>query len=537
MDSKLHFPIRESFYFDAEIGQWIADESGLHSDSPPTDEEISLIFPANRNSLWSGDSKKVVWCPLHLRYEPWTSGVRKEHCNLKQKHCILDAVPQAQKMIFATGIWRWWILQESPQDDLRILAEWISVTCEKKFILSKLGSVLIPHIVKVSQAGYKINLFSRIGFEEGLFARRYQDKFPEAVTKRVLEIITELLRIICGRYVMLPQCMEKYGVYTSDLHRIAQFPNDVHISYLQNFLGEQFFEENCLDECADHYLLVCSYIGINPPDSIRKEYLKNPYAIIIYFWLIRLGFKDINAIRLFFCEAIVGRTYFGKVYFDSEYRLIRRFSLPCTGSGMDFVFYVRWMLRNGKGEMYLARQIVKLLSDGWQRWYDDMLKMFHQYYPFLSEETKQIVKKRGICGESHDALVHESYAVDMKRISIDYKSPMIQGMNSFFDGLKFHVVTDTAELPIIGRHLSNCVASYADRMLKGLCVIVTASDSKDYQVCMEITIDGKNEEGLVNKLSLVQCLGRYNRRLQGNLLTACRNWSAQNKIAIACHDI
>lgn len=537
MNGKLLFPIRESFFFDAEKGEWFADENFSEQENTPTGNDVTFIFPANKTDSWQEVSDKMVWCSTHCKYELWSREKSEDCCKLNKRHCILSAVPQDKTMIFATGMWRWLIIQESPEDDLQIIAEWLSVKWEKKFIIKRMCSVLIPYVAKVSRAGYKINLSKRTASEIGMFCRRYKDKIPAAISKRVREIITQVLSVICGHYVLLPQCIEKYGLYTCDLQRIAYFPNDVHISYLQKFLGDEYFEENCKDETTEHYARLCKYLRINPPDSIRKEYLKDPYSIIVYLWLKRLGFQDVNAIRLFFCDTIMGRIYFGCTYFDSEYRLIRGFRLPCTNSGMDFVFYVRWMLRNGKGEMYLAKQIIKTLADGWQRWHDDMLKMFHEYYPFLSEETKQTVKKKGLSGESHDVLIHESYAVDMKKFTVEYKSPTIQNLNGRFDGLNFHVVTDTAELPIIGRHLSNCVASYADSVVKKRCLIATASDNKDYQICMEILLEGKNEEGFVKKLRLVQCLGKYNKRLTGDLLINCRRWIVHNRIIIDCNDI
>ena len=537
MNSKPVFPIRESFFFDAEMDEWFADENVSNIEILPDKDDISLIFPSKKNDSRQEESGKIVWCAKHLKYETWSRGASDNHCKLQRRHCVLNSAPKARTMIFATGVWRWLIIQESLEADLQIIAEWLSVKWEEKFIITRMSSVLIPYIEKVSQAGYKINLSQRTAFEIGLFVHKYKDKFPTNVAKRLRDIITQDLSAIFGHYVLLPQRIEKYGLYTRDLQRIVNCPNDVHISYLQSFLGKEFFDKNCRNEESNHYVALCDYLRISPPDSIRKEYLKDPYSIIVYLWLKRLGFQDINAIRLFFCDTIMRRTYFGGSYFDPEYRAIRGFSLPRTYCGADFVFYVRWMLKNGKGEMTLAKQIIKAVTDGWQRWHDDMLRMFHEYYPFLAEETKKIVKKRGLSSESHTALVYESYEVNLKRVTIDYKSPMIKNLNGFFDGLNFHVVTDTTELLVIGRHLSNCVASYASSVAYRHCLIVTASDSKDYQICMEILLEGKNEDGFVKKLRLVQCLGKYNKRLQGDLLMVCRRWIVQNRIIIDCKDI
>lgn len=439
-------------------------------------------------------------------------------------------------MIRATGMWRWTILQESLESDIEIAAEWLSVGWEKRFLWKRMRSVLLP-AVKNGRASYRIKLTEEQTPEQCGKEQRYLKVFPPIIANRLLEIIGGGLSLIHNHRVLVPECINARGMRIEDLLRVIQHPNDVHISYLENFLGPRIYEEQFSKDYTDNYPALCTYLGIDPPKSVRKEYLKNPFAIVAYFWLVRLGFKDINAIRLFFCPSVIGRTYFDKVWFDPEYRLIRNFTLPCTYSGMDFVFYVRWMLRNGKDEMPLAKQIVKLLSEKWEYWYDDTLRMFHEYYPFLSEDTKQIIKRRGISGESHDALIHESYCIDMKKVNISYNSPMILRLESIVMGFAFHVVSDTSELPIIGRKLANCVASYANRMLKKQCLIVTASDEEDYQACIEVSVAGKNKEGAIDRLRVVQCLGRFNRRLKGEILNACRQWVHQNKIEIGCMDI
>lgn len=536
MDAKLQYPVHEAFYYNAWTDQWMPSAAQDVDALPDPDKNVSLIFPAYPRSDWARNKQKIVWCPNHQRYESWDKNAPEGCCSLMACHCVLDEVPKKSAIIRASGMWRWTILQESLEGDIEIAAEWLSVGWEKKFLWRRMRPALIP-VIKIGRASYRIKLTEGQTPEQCGREQRYLKVFPPVIANRLLEIISEGLSMIHNHHILVPQCISVHGMKLNDLLRVIKNPNDVHISFLKNFLGQKIYEELFSKNCTDNYLKLCAYLGIDPPNSVRKEYLKNPFAIVAYFWLVRLGFKDINAIRLFFCPSVIGRTYFNAVWFDSENRLIRNFTLPCTHSGMDFVFYVRWMLRNGKDEMPLAKQIVKLLSEKWERWYDDTLRMFHEYYPFLSEDTKQLVKRRGICGDSHDALIHESYGVDMKRVNIDYQSPMILRLDGNILGFTFHVVTDTSELPVIGRKLSNCVASYASSMSKKQCLIVTASDVADYQACIEVSIAGKNKEGLVDRLRVVQCLGRFNRRLQGDILNACRQWVQQNQIEIGCMDI
>ncbi len=536
MDAKLQYPIRECFYYDAYKGQWFAAPEDENDEvNPATD--VSLIFPALRRIDRKPNGEEwVVWCQTHQRYEPWKKDAPDSCCKLKLRHCILDEKPKASAMIRASGLWRWMIIQDSLEGELQIVSEWLSVGWEKKFIWKRMSSVLIPQ-VKIDSASYRVKLSEKETTGNCGHDRRRPPAFPRVLSKRLFAILSESMSLIYKRHILIPQCIDEYGMGINDVWRIVRNPNDVHISYLENFLGKAYYAEHVSQNCIDNYPTICAYLDIDPPKSVRKEYLKDPFSIIVYFWLVRLGFQDINAMRLFFCPAIMGHTNFYNVWFDPEYRLIRNFTLPCTRSGMDFVFYVRWMLRNGKDEMPLAKQIVKLMSERWEQWHDDTLRMFHEYFPFISEDTKQIVKRRGISGESHDALVHESFSVDMKRVNITYQSPMILRLDSVVLGFTFHVVTDTSELPVIGRKLSNCVASYSGSMSKKQCLIVTASDEKDYQACIEVSIAGKNKDGLVDRLRVVQCLGRFNRRLQGDILHACRQWVQQNQIEIGCMDI
>lgn len=529
IDIKQCFPINKNFFLDAENGVWLADETVGDNEIFPDADNVSLIFPVEKVKLDWKEARKMVWCNVHGKYEFW--GRKGDiYCKLKKRCCFLNEVPHDRAMFLASGLWRWLLIQEKPDAEIQIIAEWLRVKWKKKFIFTKMRSIFVPYVIKPYRVGYKINLQQKKLVEQGLFGRKCWDYIPAEIAKSLIDIMTMDLTKIYGHYVLIPQFLKKSGMYINDLYCILNFPNDVHIGFLQKFLGKEYFTKNCLDGASEHYTAVCKYLDIKPPDGIRKEYLKNPYAIVIYFWLIRLGFQNINAIRLFFCDGIMFRTYFSDAYFDPKYRTVYRFYLPCNYSKIDFAFYVRWMLKNGKSEMQLARQITKILTKGWEIWHDDILRMFHEYYPLLADETKKLVKRRCLSSEVHDALAHESYAINMQQIIVEYKSPIILQLNENFAGLKFHVVTDTTELPIIGRHLSNCVTSYAKKIVNKECLIVTASDEADYRICMEIRLEKKNEDGLVEKLKLVQCRGKYNKCLEGELFFACSQWLEHNQI-------
>ena len=529
----IKFPIHDIFYYDGYAGEWILTDRGKEVSTPRIGEDVSVFFKENK----SEDSEWIIWCPKHQRYEHPGKGGTKKHCRAKGSCLFFFKPPKVDPLMWCSGVWRWQIRLDSPEADLQIITDYAAVNCKKKFIWSRLQSELVPYIQVASQCSYRANLSQKQVPGYSCPDWMKPDTFPDEIAKRVTEILKYAMPEVHNKNIFIPKFLDYCGTQSSDLEHIVKHPYDIQISYLRRFVGDDFFEDEITSDGAKNYERLCSYLGIHPPASIRKEYMADPYALIMYMWLSKLGFKDINAIRLFLVPPIMDKIRFKSVEFDPERHLIRGFRLPCTHSGMDFVFYVRWMLKNGKEEMPLAKQIVQALSGKWERWQDDMLRMFHEYYPFLSEDTKKLVKRRGISEASHDALVHESFGIELKKSTISYQSPKIHALNSVVGGFEFHVVTDTRELPIIGRKLSNCVASYVDRMLRQQCLIVAASSGNAYQACIELGIAEKDSNGLVERMAVYQCLGRFNRLLKDKAQAACIAWVRQNGLEMRCDDL
>ena len=514
---------------DDEIGKLVISEETIN------DLPLSLIFGQERDCYKNVDKVGKVWCSKHLELEEIDR--EKEQTVRGCRLCKLQgSTGKGVASMTIVGEYipvRWRVKQDSPQEPLRILADIIYVRSEEIFIWKKFRKAVQPAIsLRTAELWADMNLakFGGVPSTECVLweLRRFgmdERAVPRCVIKAALEGLQKMALFKYGRCFYIGE--NNYDFWS--IQNAVKYPFDINILWYKRFIG-RLFDRLFYWSCPDNYPALCRYLEINPPKSVRKSYQERPGALILYFWLTKLGFKDVNAIRLFLVPEFVDKIIFWDVWYDYKERTIRNFAMPFTNSGMDFVFYVRWMLENGKEEMPLARQLLKRFLSGWSPEYDDMLKMFHRYYPLFSEWAKRLVKRRGICTETHDRLAQEISRTDIKQIHVDYPDNVL-ALNSSVGDISFEVIQDTAGLPVIGRLFHNCVASYCEQVVNGRSVIVVARQKKKLVACIELRLKKSAFNG-EKWIELRQALGNCNHRLEGDVLLACRSWAEENKMII-----
>lgn len=522
----------DSWIEDAELAGDIISEKTLEA------LPVSLIEEGYRDR-WTNNVRPGLWCKKHMDYEniDMTAKQTEKGCKLDKLHVVMKKSLSGVSILGEYVPFRWRVRQAEGDDWLKISADVLYIRSEEKFIWRRMKTIRIPKL-SLRYIEYSLNMKTTekkclpadtLGYwcTDG-YSFNVEQAIPNVVIKAGLEKLQQTAKELFGKSFILNEHNWDYG----SLWEAVENPYDINICWLKKFLNVKY-DDIVSRDCSDNYQAVCKYLEIDPPKSIKKLYLDRPFTLIFYTWLTRLGFTDINAIRLFFAPKIMRRIGFGGVKFNAEDHLIYNFTLPFIYSGMDFVFYVRWMINNGKDEMALAKQLMRFLLEVWCRDYDDMLRMFHAYYPFISEETKQLVKRRGICAETHDELAHEINNIDIKNCQIHY-SPEVLALNSYTRGYTFCIVENTMELPQIGRAMHNCVAAYSSNVKSGNTIIAYAKDEEDIQACIEIRVGKRNNEVV---LAIVQALGKYNRYLNGSALLACREWAENNNIQICTNQL
>lgn len=108
------------------------------------------------------------------------------------------------------------------------------------------------------------------------------------------------------------------------------------------------------------------------------------------------------------------------------------------------------------------------------------------YFRLSRQNRKDFWSQRVKARDVHDTLVLMSKKEKVKNKSIQ-QSDIYKRLEATIDGYEFSVPKETHALVDIGTKLHNCVATYADRVIKGAVAIVVVSKNNELQACIEVT--------------------------------------------------
>lgn len=276
------------------------------------------------------------------------------------------------------------------------------------------------------------------------------------------------------------------------LEAFLERPYDLNIIFLRPFIGEGF-EQLFPKACYDNYRILCAYLGLKPPKSLRKAYALNPYNIISYMMMRQLGFQDVNVLRWFQDrERLFGIALDSLVYDAGKKQVVQRTWERESLSLLRYVF--SWWI-NERGETQAARRLLKAMDHGWKTLQWDVLRMisgnFLQADPaILSPQVIQKFFREGPSAAVHDAMIQEINA-DKEQRCREYNIPLQytakeKDYEAVIDGCEFYLPKAVAELSKIGRKFHNCVISYADRVARHKCIIMVMQKNKQPCVCLEL---------------------------------------------------
>lgn len=486
--------------------------------------------------IFSYKGARFFWCAEHSCYERINKADKTEKgCSIGENIVQIRANPHRLSTSTQYFSYIWEALLNKEERFVEVAVYAININTNNKFIWTRFSLEDVP------QTGLK-RFYQRFYFDnddiEYYPESKYDIKYWAVESKginyeEVREIYKEAARL--AKDFLLQKDPSGYmpdkAIYTSkNLWYASHDYNDYYITFLNHFIGEDF-DRLFPKKNTNNYAALCHYLNITPPKSLKKRYVENPYSIILYFQLIRWGLEDINAINLFLDDnTIINQTR----YYSYNYRYNVLHCGPPIEA--DLRFFVRWLISQGKSEMVIARQFYSFYTDK-QKYgtYSTLINDFHLFYPILSQETKEIVKRRGLSDESNEHIQHDILAKDVIEKTLHYKD-FVMELNDNIDGVEYTVITNTLTFPKIGRALSNCVATYCHKAIKGTSIIVAGSRDNKYEICIELTpVNNNNPTDTL--LGYKQILGRFNQRLEGILLTSARKWAAKHNLVKLCNDI
>ena len=205
---------------------------------------------------------------------------------------------------------------------------------------------------------------------------------------------------------------------------------------------------------------------INGYRIFRRVYNEFPEVIFVYRKLWDSGFRDFNL--------------YNSVFEDSNKRICIH-----NTDWKNLVFFSKYSIKK-RGEKATLNTIIKsYMNDTGLYSYRDAIAMFCKYFRHVPEKLRKDILKNGFTQFNHDALANISYRAQNKNHIFKYSEEQ-KKLEDKIDGYSFCLPKDSWQLCEIGTNLHNCVASYADDVLKKRCTIVYASKENEYKICIEV---------------------------------------------------
>ncbi len=354
-----------------------------------------------------------------------------------------------------------------------------------------------------------------------------KNDIPDEVVKAAMELLRTDTELDSGLKPSDLSQMKGHGKIESFVER----PFDLNIVYLKTFFREFAhgdFEQLFPYEEKDNYRKICELLEIQPPQSLRKAYTFNPYAIVWYMILTQLGITDINLIRPFFdLKEHILHIPLKDLYFspsDRQVKITKESGSERDSERLDWaVFYARWLLEQG-GEKKFLRWLRDTSSQKEPKpWQWDVLRILQQYHGHLSEAIKQRLFKDGITRYVHNIISWEATVLTSrwKNVGIQYPESIL-AYECRINDYEFHIVRETLHLTHLGHMMKNCVATYRKAVLDRRSIIVAVQHENKYVACIE----------LQNNNFIVQALGVCDHYLKGDDLLVCRFWAKRNALVV-----
>lgn len=367
--------------------------------------------------------------------------------------------------------------------------------------------------------------------------------FPELLAARHVDIPVDVIDVAIGYLQDIAR--EKFKFRPSFLgdahglnHLIAfcESPLDPNICILKDVLGKDAYRYVLEQGRCNCFLTLCHFFRINnPPPSLRKAYITNPESILVYVYLYKCGFRDINIIRRFFYrEELLGYRLLNFRYnaINGEFSSKNIYNNDLK----NFQRFCLWLLRY-RTEKAIAPRVLRWCNERLTTAASDTLRMFvaaqlDENDTLIDNTVRRQLLSDGLTREVHDTLVEEIFAVRPDIIPPHFYNHEMNYSNVVYNytekELSYSTVIaqyviclpkDSNELRKWGNLFHNCVASYNSAVISKSTLILAMKEGEKYVACIE-----------VRQNRIIQALGYCNQTLSLKHRQIISEWADANKI-------
>lgn len=449
---------------------------------------------------------------------------------------------------------RWRLLQKTIDGPLYLAADvacytpevhglWFSIECFSICLQMK------QDIVIVSKTGNATVERRRFGNKWKRWGMRpsYREPWTEGsdldIPQNISDLVIDALRISTQEWTGIYPTITWQRSGKKAVLAFAAHPFDWNVTVFRSFLGEKAYKELFPREQKDNFRPLCAYLGIHPTKSLRRAYGENPYAILWYLLLKRIGITDLNLIQKFygFDKNIAGIPFSHVRWMDGRIEVVDDYGRIMEDHGQilgvwryenDYrtnidwpalEHYLQWVKQN-KNERTMANEFYRLAKKGITQEMSDTMTQFRRHGDEMPIALRWRLLKHGLTHEMHDLISEAVLSLELKVENkiVEYP-PEDQTLEASIGDYVFRLVKQTKELRSIGRQMHNCVASYRGRVLSHQSIIVTARQEGEYAICIELD----------DEHAMKQAYAPHNKYLEGNALAACLIWVKLNEIRVA----
>lgn len=261
-----------------------------------------------------------------------------------------------------------------------------------------------------------------------------------------------------------------------------------------------------IQDSKDELLLEMKRKKIPDKKMVKKMCIENPFAIYIYRFLTKIGFKDYNIICSIMEES---RSYWDILI------LIYTDLLLYENRGKDISRFLKEFVRNKK-----EPQAKRLLFSNPFKYplIEDCATLYKTINNNL--EGGEFPIKWTNLESMHDDMSRLLPRLNNKNRKIPYYTRELK-LNASYEGYTIRLARDTYELIDCGECMGICVGGYGDIACNKQSVILFILENNRFVGCIELSGDGK---------CLMQAKAKFNNRIQGNRALVLRKWCKDKEI-------
>lgn len=348
------------------------------------------------------------------------------------------------------------------------------------------------------------------------------------------------------RSILLNRCKKHFG-FTPEyewgetnfekLKNYIRFPLLPQLGVFDSLLENngEWIRKTLLDRREDNrtFDYMMAVLEVKPTQLLRKTFLKNPYSVYGWIYLMKLGFKDLNIIN-----EVITRENFSSFLWDYDFKDYK------STADLIFAWQRSWSYEFVEvyKDIFSERKLVSLLDSAYR---DDnsfdafvMFLKIHKNVNFSEDDRKKILhegfteyNQRLINRIKNEIYIPMFYNSDgecrEENIEFNYLEKDKE-LECEIDGYEFHLASGSRQLLEISHEMCNCVGHlYQEKARNRNSIIMYCSSSiRKYEACIELVPNIKEI------YLLTQCYGFGNSRVGEDVRNACNKWISKNSIVV-----